>query len=339
MSSRKLVRCVSTCSEDILDDALNELSHLNQRHEVLRQQLFARKNNRGKHRPSGSVSSASSTSSSSMSSSFSSSSMSATLSSSESWDSFSDASDVSMCSSMDYPKIGRRLSKPKVNLFRPYCKPRRFSLQLGSHPESPIEGSEERSDQSVPGRPHSTMSMVCPSFRSQTPPKYSRLVSEKENFGSTGGTGSPVKVKSNPTSPSKCDLSSVLLNTSFAPFNAINERLVSQTSANSSSLASQSLTSSSGVVLIRSKSLDDLSLCSAINPFIQYQSSTALTLRPPEPSPSMATASSCDIDNVLQRISTLQVWLNYWFLPNLMFHNYYNFNYKTNLTFKSVVLI
>lgn len=309
MSSRKLVRCVSTCSEDILDDALNELSHLNQRHEVLRQQLFARKNNRGKYRPSGSVSSVSSTSSSSMSSSFSSSSMSATMSSSESWDSFSEGSDVSMCSSFDYPKVVRRLSKPKVNLFRPYSKPRRFSLQLGSHPESPSEGADERSEQ-PPGRPHSTMSMVCPSFRSQTPPKYSRLVSEKENFGSTGSTGSPVKVKSNPTSPSKCDLSSVLLNTSFAPFNAINERLVIQSSANNCSalVSSQSLTSASGVVLIRSKSLDDLSLCSAANPFTQYQSST--TLRPLEPSPSVATASTCDIDNVLQRISTLQVWLN-----------------------------
>lgn len=304
MSSRKLVRCVSTCSEDILDEALNELSHLNQRHAVLRQQLFARKSNSRKYRPSGSVcsTSSSSTSSSSISSSFSSSSMSATMSSSESWDSFSESCDVNMCSlssSVDYPKVVRRLSKPKVNMFRPYCKPRRFSLQLGSHPESPIEGLDESSVQ--------TNLMVCPSVRSQTPQKYSRLVSEKENFGSTGSTGSPVKVKSNPTSPSKCDLSSIVLNTSFIQFNAINDKLMSQTSANNCSvlLGSQPMTSSSGVLLIRSKSLDDLSLCSGSNPFTQYQSSTAL--KPPEQSPSMATASSCDIDNVLQRISTLQV--------------------------------
>jgi len=304
MSSRKLVRSVSTCSEDMLDDALNELSHLNQRH-ALRQQ-WARKNMRtAKYRPSGSICSTSSTSSSSSSCSSSlSSSMSVTLSSSESWDSFSESSEHSMSisSSVDCPRVVRRLSKPKLNMYRPYSKPRRFSLQLVSHPESP-EIIDDLSNQSAIYPNVAKQSSTICSGRSVTPPKYSRLVSEKENFST--GSSSGVKVKSNPTSPSKSDLSSVLLDANLMQFNAINERLLSTTIVNTcSSLLPQQLSTTTGVMLLRSKSLDDLTSC--FGPDYSYQLNSSSYLFPRQ-SPAMATASSCDIDNVLQRISTLQV--------------------------------
>lgn len=298
MSSRKLVRSVSTCSEDILDDALNELSLLNQRH-ALRQQ-WLRKNMKTcvKYRASSSVcssSSLSSTSSSSLSSSFSS-QTSATHSSTESWDSFSDSSEHSSMSSVDYPRVVRRISKPKLNMYRPYCKPRRFSLQLVSHPESP-EITDDLSNDSAINQSsvkHFSCSTMSPT---ETPPKYSRLVSEKENFSSG------IKVKSNPTSPSKSDLSSVLLDANLTQFNAINERLLSTTTNMCSSLLPQQL-STTGVFLLRSKSLDDLTSC--LGPNYNYELNCSSTLFPKQ-SPAMAAAQSCDIDNVLQRISTLQV--------------------------------
>ncbi len=307
MCSRKLVRSVSTCSEDILDEALNELSLLNQRH-ALRQQ-WLRKNMKTcpKYRPSGSVcstSSLSSNSSSSLSSSFSS-QTSATHSSTESWDSFSDSSEhSSMSSSVDYPRVVRRLSKPKLNMYRPYCKPRRFSLQLVSHPESP-EITDDLSNDSAINQSsvkHSSCSTIGPIGRSLTPPKYSRLMSEKENFSSQSSS-SGIKVKSNPTSPSKSDLSSVLLDANLMQFNAINERLLSTTTNMCSSLLPQQL-STTGVLLLRSKSLDDLTSC--LGPNSNYQLNCSSTLFPKQ-SPAMAAAQSCDIDNVLQRISTLQV--------------------------------
>ena len=294
--SRKLRRTVSTCCEDmdILDEALSELGtlNLNNQRRTLIRQSWAKRNIVGstaKLRSSlGSCSSSSSSSSTSTSgnsfslssssiSSFSS-SRSATLSSSESWDSFSDEM---VANDLIGPKLVRRCSKPKTNHFRPYCKPRRFSLQLVSHPESPeiaddlikTNISDELGlEQDIDKHLH----LVNPSIQ-LSPPKFSRLSErEKENL----------RVKSNPTSPSKSDvsISSICIDGSYLFCSNLNqEKIFSSTMPMG--------------ILVRSKSLDDLT-CIGTNDsdcFLQ------------KPSNHQTTASSCDVENVLQRISTLQV--------------------------------
>lgn len=275
----KLTRSNSTYNEDsILNEALNDLSHLNQRH-VLRQQWFRRNNLVSRLRRSTSTASNSSSGSSSSSSGGSSSSgissnsiysssnantfsfassFSTSFSANESCDNSSDynVTDSSLASTEQYPKIIRRSSfKNKLSSgHRPYYTPRRFSLQLIKN--QLINNMPD----GLKFHPNKSLSSHQQLFDIRNVQPCSLMTFSYSNSNPSSSGCMLTSTKSNPSSPGRQCASNSMETQQCSLFDCGSTSQPPPITENRDNVGQTSF-------LLRSKSLDDLSLVSCTNTY------------------------------------------------------------------------